>query len=87
MSKSSSSGGKGKRRRINANRKAAFLSYKTRDTAAINKLVKVERHKKKHPNDKQKVGIVPDYKPFKGTPEEVAKYKIDQAWKHYLKHG
>lgn len=87
MTKKASAGrGKGKKRRINETRKAEFLAYKKEDRASINQLRRLERHKKKHPNDKQEIGTVAVFKTIKRTPEDAVRYRTQQRWEGYLKH-
>jgi len=45
-----------------ASRKGRYEVYRKSNRRAVNKLLKVERHKKKHPNDNTVVGTVPNYK-------------------------
>ena len=46
----------------NRNKKSAQgKAYITEGRALKNKKVKIARHKKDHPNDKQTVGTIPDY--------------------------
>ena len=45
-----------------AKRKASYLSYKLEGRKAKNKLLKLQKHTKKHPNDKQATsGSKPNY--------------------------
>ena len=43
-------------------RKLRYQVYKQQNRASVNKLKKIARHKKKHPNDLQTIGTVPNYK-------------------------
>jgi len=43
-------------------RQSAYKAYYQGGQQSLNKQLKIERHRKKHPNDKQKVGTIPDYK-------------------------
>ncbi len=42
--------------------KAINVAYKAQNKAEKNKQRKIARHKVKHPNDRQEVGVVPNYK-------------------------
>lgn len=38
------------------------IAYKSENRASKNKIIKIARHQKEHPNDRQEVGAVPDYR-------------------------
>lgn len=49
-------------------RKRDYTAYKAQDKAELNKLIKLEKHMKTHPNDKQSQERYPaDYKVKKGS--------------------
>jgi len=44
------------------------IAYKAENRAVKNKAIKIARHQKEHPNDKQPIGTVADYRRKKPLP-------------------
>ncbi len=67
-----------------AGRKARNDAYKLSKRRELNKLLRIEGHQKKHLNDKQEVGLVPNYKTKKvgiSFVRDGVKYIFDSGWR------
>ncbi len=59
--------------------KALYESYRKEGRVAKNKAAKIARHKRKHPNDLQKVGVIPDYTSKKAKVYDFGRSYAKQA--------
>lgn len=85
---SGSGGKKGKKNRKHLRHKMRSPSakaYSAEGRSLKNKVKRVAKHKKLHPNDKQNVLTNVDYKIKRLKPEEQAELNRIRQWKCYLK--